>query len=72
MTDPIRSQFAANFKQACEDAGMTITDIARAHGCARTSMSRLANGQREPKLTTIVQLARILRVTPADLMRDIH
>jgi transcriptional regulator with XRE-family HTH domain len=72
VADEIRTRFAANLTQAREEAKLSISDVARAYGCTPSWISRLESGAREPSLTTIVRLARVVHVEPTELMRGIR
>jgi transcriptional regulator with XRE-family HTH domain len=42
--------------------------LAEESGLAAVQLSRIENGEHEPKLTTIIRLARALSVTPGELL----
>lgn len=65
-------QFAANLRRARDDAGLSQEDLSDRSGLHATEISRLERGVREPRLGTIVRIARGLGVSPADLMADIR
>jgi transcriptional regulator with XRE-family HTH domain len=64
-------RFAQNLKQAREALPGKVSQEALADLCDihRTEVSRLETGQREPRLTTIVKLARGMQLDPRDLLR---
>lgn len=65
-------QFAANLRRARNDAGLSQEQLSDLCGLHSTEISRLERGVREPRLGTIVRLARGLGVRPADLLADIR
>lgn len=68
--DP-REQFAANLKAARARAGLSQEDLGAAIDLHRTEISLLERAERDPRLATIVKLAKGLNVTPADLLSNI-
>jgi transcriptional regulator with XRE-family HTH domain len=64
-------RFAANLRAAREQRGLSQEALAQAGGLHRTEISLLERGQREPRLSTIVTLARALDVEPARLLDGI-
>jgi transcriptional regulator with XRE-family HTH domain len=65
-------QFAVNLRRARDDAGLSQEDLSDRSGLHATEISRLERGVREPRLGTIVRIARGLGVSPADLMAGIR
>jgi transcriptional regulator with XRE-family HTH domain len=51
---------------------MSQEDLSAACGMHSTEIGRLERGVREPRLSTIVRLARGLKVAPADLLEGIR
>jgi transcriptional regulator with XRE-family HTH domain len=68
--DP-RERFSANLRELREAAGMTQMQLSNACGLHMTEISRLERGERNPRLTTIVQLAGGLGVSPRALLDGI-
>jgi transcriptional regulator with XRE-family HTH domain len=65
-------RFARNLKRERQRARLSqeaLADLAALH---RTQISLLERAVREPRLTTIVRLARALGITPADLLKSIR
>ena len=54
------------------DAGLSQEELSDRSGLHSTEISRLERGVREPRLGTIVLVARGLGVAPADLLADIR
>lgn len=74
LSGPERGRLAAAFGQrlrtAREKAGISRTRLAAAAGLDRSAMGLLERGARQPRLDTIVALARALGVDPAELVGD--
>jgi transcriptional regulator with XRE-family HTH domain len=64
-------RFAANLRAAREQRGLSQEALARVGDLHRTEISLLERGQREPRLSTIVALARALEIEPAQLLDGI-
>ena len=65
-------QFAANLRRARNEAGLSQEQLSDLCGLHATEISRLERGVREPRLGTIVRLARGLGLRPADLLAGIR
>ena len=65
-------QFAANLRKARNEAGLSQEQLSDLSGLHSTEISRLERGVREPRLGTIVRLARGLGVRAADLLAGIR
>ena len=63
-----QERFAANLRRARTDAGLSQEELGRRCGLHRTEVSLLERAGREPRLGTIVKLARALRSTPDALL----
>lgn len=61
-------RFARNLKQARQAQHRTQEGLGHAAGLHPTEVGRLERGDREPRLSTIVRLARALDLTAADLV----
>jgi transcriptional regulator with XRE-family HTH domain len=68
--DP-RERFSVNLRALREAAGLTQMQLSDACGLHLTEISRLEQGRRNPRLTTIVQLAGGLGVPPTALLAGI-
>ena len=68
---PPVERFAANLRSAREAARLSQEALADASDMHRTEISLLERAQREPRLTTIVKLAKALAVPPARLLEGI-
>jgi transcriptional regulator with XRE-family HTH domain len=65
-------QFAVNLRRARADAGLSQEDLSERSGLHSTEISRLERGVREPRLGTIVRIARGLGIAAADLLAGIR
>jgi transcriptional regulator with XRE-family HTH domain len=65
-------QFGANVRQVRHKRGLSQEALGHACGLHPTEVSRLERAVREPRLSTIVRLARALKVKPADLLRGVR
>jgi transcriptional regulator with XRE-family HTH domain len=69
----LREQFAANLRQAREEAGISQEALASKCELHRTEISLLERCKRSPRLETIVILARGLGLSsPGDLLAGIR
>lgn len=64
-------QFAANLRRCRRNRGLSQQRLAFNCKLHRTEVSLLERGDRNPRLTTIVRLARALGVAPAELLEDV-
>jgi transcriptional regulator with XRE-family HTH domain len=69
--DPVE-RFAENVRRARAERGLSQEALGDASGLHRTEISLLERAAREPRLTTIVRLARALKVKPADLLNNVR
>jgi DNA-binding XRE family transcriptional regulator len=64
-------QFAINLRRTRRAAGLSQEQLADRCGLHATEISRLERGVREPRLSTIVRLARALEIQPSQLLADV-
>jgi len=64
-------QFGANLRRRRHAASLSQEQLAHRSGFHPTEISRLERGVREPRLSTIVRLARALELRPAQLLDGI-
>lgn len=67
-----RAQFGDNLRRLREAAGITQMDLADRCEMHFTAISRLERGLRDPRLTTLVKLARALGVAVTDLVEGVR
>ena len=67
-----RERFAKNLRAQRQARGLSQEALGHACGLHRTEISLLERAAREPRLSTIVRLARALDLRPADLLDGIR
>jgi transcriptional regulator with XRE-family HTH domain len=67
-----RERFAENLRRRRLETGLSQEALASLCRLHRTEISLLERGVREPRLSTIVRLARALDVPPAALLEDVR
>lgn len=65
-------RFAANVRKARIERGLSQEALGDSAGLHRTEISLLERAAREPRLSTIVRLARALKLPPAALLEKIQ
>jgi transcriptional regulator with XRE-family HTH domain len=65
-------QFAANLRTARTAAGLSQEALGDACDLHRTEISLLERSGREPRLGTIVKLARALKIPPTKLLQGME
>jgi transcriptional regulator with XRE-family HTH domain len=60
--------FGARMKEVRAEKGMSQDGLSRATDVHSTAIGRMERGAREPRLTTILKLARGLDVKPGELL----
>lgn len=63
-----QQQFGANLRRLRLAAGLSQMQLGDRAGLHFSEISRLERGLRDPRLTTVVRLARALGVPPAELL----
>lgn len=71
--DPARASkaFGIRVKEVRAQKGFSQDDLSRATDVHSTAIGRMERGSREPRLTTILKLARGLEVKPGDLLDEL-
>jgi transcriptional regulator with XRE-family HTH domain len=64
--------FGANVRGERQQRGLTQEALAAASGLHRTEISLLERGAREPRLSTVVRLARALGLPASSLLQDVE
>lgn len=67
-----RQQFAYNLRSERQRRGLSQEALGFACGLHRTEISLLERGGRDPRLDTLVRLARALEITAARLLRNVE
>ncbi|MEW6072927.1 MAG: helix-turn-helix transcriptional regulator [Planctomycetota bacterium] len=70
--DDYRATFGRNLKAARNRRGLSQMDLGRELDIHVTAIARLETGNRDPRLATIIKLARGLHVRPAELLDGIE
>ncbi len=65
-------RFARNLRAQRQRVGLSQEALGAACGLHRTEISLLERAKREPRLSTIVRIARALAVKPAKLLDGIE
>lgn len=66
-----RERFAANLREQRKSRKLSQEELGFECDLHRTEISLLERAGREPRLWTLIKLARALEVKPADLLRGI-
>ncbi len=69
--NPVAHRFGINLRRCRHSAGLSQEALGFRASIHRTEVGLLERGKREPKLGTIVKLARALSVPPAELLSEI-
>lgn len=65
-------RFAQNLRTRRQRLGLSQEALGEASGMHRTEISLLERAKREPRLSTIVRLARAMGARPAELLKGIE
>lgn len=71
MSKDPRKRFGEHIRSLRKMAGWSQEELAEVCGLHRTYVGAIERGERNVSLLNIVELARGLRVKPADLLKDI-
>lgn len=63
--------FAANLRRHRKALGVSQEELGALANLHRTEISLLERAERDPRLTTVIKLARVLNVTPSELIKDV-
>ena len=58
----------SNLRDARKRLGLTQEDVAERSGVHPTEVSRIEAGKRDPRISTLLRLARALEVRPGELL----
>jgi transcriptional regulator with XRE-family HTH domain len=67
-----QERFARNLRNRRLEIGLSQEDVAHESGLHATEVSRLERAVREPRLSTMVRLAKALETTVADLVSGVE
>ncbi|HEX5526784.1 MAG TPA: helix-turn-helix transcriptional regulator [Solirubrobacterales bacterium] len=62
------SSLGANLRDARTRSGMTQEQVADRSGVHATEVSRIEAGKRDPRVSTVLRLAKALNVKPGQLL----
>jgi transcriptional regulator with XRE-family HTH domain len=65
-------QFATNVVKARKAANLTQEQVSERSGIHVTEVSRIERGLRDPRMTTLIRMARALDVSPANLLDGVE
>ena len=68
----LQQQFGENLRSARLEKELSMAELARLSGLSHSQVSRLEAGIREPRLATLVRLARSLDTGVDDLIQGCH
>lgn len=68
----VPEQFGAALRAARQRAGLSQYDLAARTGMHFTAVAYYEQARGEPRLSTLVRLARGLGITPAELVAAVH
>ena len=71
MADPIALSFGRRLRELRDEHGVSQYKLSRRTGIHETAIRRFERGEREPRLTTILRLARGLGVSPGELLEGL-
>jgi transcriptional regulator with XRE-family HTH domain len=63
--------FGARMRKLRDEQGISQDELSRVTDVHPTAIGRMERGAREPRLTTILRIARGLEVSPGDLLDDL-
>ena len=67
-----RQRFARNLRAQRTRLGLSQEALGDACNLHRTEISLLERAGRDPRLSTIVRIARALKIPPAELLEDVR
>lgn len=70
--DDVAKRFGANLKVVRVQRGLTQADLAHLARLDQTAISRIELGAREPRLSTVISLAKALDVPGSELIPELR
>jgi len=67
-TDPLTLQLGQALRHLRQTKGLNLEDLSRLSGVGISTLSHLENGNRDPRLSTIVRILKALRSDLRDLL----
>lgn len=71
MSEDFLAQFGATVRELRKGKSLSQEKLALEIGMDLTSINEIENGRRNPTLRTIVRIARVLEVRPAELLSEL-
>lgn len=68
MNDSIDQMIAENIKNEIETSGKSKTEIAKAIGVSKSTVSQYLSGRAQPTLATLSKLCRVLDCSADDIL----
>lgn len=68
LDDPRVADLGANLREIREELELTQEELAARSGVQAGEISRIERGQRDPRVSTVLKLAKALRLPPARLL----
>jgi len=68
----VQERFGENLRSARMGSAISMAELGRLSGLSHSEVSRLEAGIREPRLATVLKLARALDTEVTDLIRGLH
>jgi transcriptional regulator with XRE-family HTH domain len=62
------THFSTRLREARERLGLSQEEVARRSGVHPTEVSRIEAGKRDPRISTLCQLAKAVEVKPGQLL----
>jgi transcriptional regulator with XRE-family HTH domain len=72
VVDTVQERFGENLRGARLRNQLSMAELGRLSGLSHSEVSRLEAGIREPRLATVLALARALDTDVNDLIRGLH
>ena len=69
--DTLQTRFGENLRTARQRSDLSMAELGRLAGLSHSEVSRLEAGIREPRLATVLALARALDTDVNDLIRGL-
>jgi XRE family transcriptional regulator, fatty acid utilization regulator len=68
----LKERFGENLREVRVQNELSMAELGRLSGLSHSEVSRLEAGIREPRLATVLALARALDAEVTDLIRGLH
>lgn len=68
LDEPRVAKLGANLRELRDERGLTQEELAERSGVQAGEISRIEAGKRDPRVSTVLRLAKGLRVSPGRLL----